>query len=299
MLERPQKVLRLACVIFGALLIAQLALLIKRGDPLNRLTIPQVPTLPSTGETNKAAGKPGDKQGTNTAATKAASNKGTNQIAALNSTNTTPAITGKGTNAVSGDATNASAAITQTNAVKGTNISLAEAPKKEGTNAGPSKGLVESGTNSISATNLAKIGTNAMGKAATNAVPGKELAKKGGPPGRPEPGKVAADLPPLIKARVEHITQSEILGQIPRPMPMALLGIADKDVFLRAPDGQTGVIKEGGELGGVKLLKIGINRVLIEQEGQKKELTLFSGLGSETLMPKTTDKTNETTNKSP
>ena len=58
-------------------------------------------------------------------------------------------------------------------------------------------------------------------------------------------------------------------------MPMALLGIADDDAFLRGPDGQTGMVKEGGELGGIKLLRIGINRVLIEQDGEKKELTVF------------------------
>jgi hypothetical protein len=36
----------------------------------------------------------------------------------------------------------------------------------------------------------------------------------------------------------------------------------------------------------VKILRIGTNRVLVEHEGQKKELTLFSGFGSETLLPK-------------
>src|SRR5262249_40366293 len=101
------------------------------------------------------------------------------------------------------------------------------------------------------------------------------------------------------KDRIERVTQSEILGQIMRPMPMALLGIADTDVFLRAPDGQTGRIKEGGELGGVKLLRIGTNRILIEHEGEKKELTLFSGFGGETLLSKPTEKTNEPPKKSP
>ncbi len=72
-----------------------------------------------------------------------------------------------------------------------------------------------------------------------------------------------------------------------RPMPMALLGIAGRDVFLRAPNGQTGLVKEGDELGGVKLLQIGINRVLVEEDGQKKELTLFSGLGSQSLLSDT------------
>ena len=37
-----------------------------------------------------------------------------------------------------------------------------------------------------------------------------------------------------------------------------------------------------------KLLRIGINRVLIEQDGQQKELTIFSGYGSESLLSKQT-----------
>lgn len=93
-------------------------------------------------------------------------------------------------------------------------------------------------------------------------------------------------LPPGIQARVDRIKESEILGPFMRPAPMALLGIADDDVFLRAPDGQTGMVKEGGELGGVKLVRIGINRVLVEENGEKKELTLFDGFGGESLMPK-------------
>jgi hypothetical protein len=67
---------------------------------------------------------------------------------------------------------------------------------------------------------------------------------------------------------------------------MALLGIAGNIAFLRAPNGQTGIVKENEELGGIKLLRIGTNRVLVEEEGQKKELTIFSGLGGESLLPK-------------
>jgi hypothetical protein len=66
---------------------------------------------------------------------------------------------------------------------------------------------------------------------------------------------------------------------------MELLGLAGRVAFLRAPDGQTGLMKEGDELGGVRLLQISTNRVLIEHEGRRKELTLFSGLGSKTLLP--------------
>jgi hypothetical protein len=103
---------------------------------------------------------------------------------------------------------------------------------------------------------------------------------------RIESQKPATNLPPAISARIDRITQSEILGPIIRPLPMALLGIAGQDAFLRAPNGQTGLLKEGEELAGVKMLRIGTNRVLIEHEGQQKELSVFSGFGSETLLPK-------------
>src|SRR5439155_582856 len=110
-------------------------------------------------------------------------------------------------------------------------------------------------------------------KQTTNSPPARETKRQ-------------PDFPAAIQARVERITQSEIFAAVVRPMPMALLGIAGKDVFLRAPNGQTGLIRQGEELGGVKLLRIGVNRVLVEENGQQKELMLFSGFGGEPLLPK-------------
>ena len=147
------------------------------------------------------------------------------------------------------------------------------------------------GSNTLSgakATNLPplqEIARNTTNVPPTNKAPNAlSRAMTAGP--RPEMGKMAPDLPPAIQARVERITQSEILGAVIRPLPMALLGIAGHDAVLRSPSGQTGLLKEGEELGGVKLLRIGTNRVLIEHEWQRKELTVFSGFGSETLLPK-------------
>src|SRR6185295_1431995 len=74
-------------------------------------------------------------------------------------------------------------------------------------------------------------GTNAM--KGTNAAPGRSSVKK------------QTELPPAVQARVDRITQSEILGPVIRPLPMALIGIAGKDVFFRAPNGQTGLLREG------------------------------------------------------
>jgi hypothetical protein len=93
---------------------------------------------------------------------------------------------------------------------------------------------------------------------------------------------------PEIQARIDKIKSSQILGQVmtrPPAMP-ALLGIAGADVFIRAPNGQTGLVQEGGEFDGVKLLRVGTNRVLIEYQGKTNELTVFDGFGSESLLGK-------------
>ena len=67
---------------------------------------------------------------------------------------------------------------------------------------------------------------------------------------------------------------------------MALLGIAGRDAFLRTPNGQMSLLREGSESDGLKLLRIGTNRVLVEVAGDKKELMIFEGLGGESLLPK-------------
>lgn len=116
----------------------------------------------------------------------------------------------------------------------------------------------------------------------TNAPP-----KRPAMPGMPGMMGGGAPLPPEVQAAIDKIKQSQLLGPDIKPPPMALLGIAGSDVFLRAPNGQTGLVREGEELGGVKIIKIGTNRVLVEENKQQKELTIFEGFGSGTLMPPT------------
>lgn len=111
--------------------------------------------------------------------------------------------------------------------------------------------------------------------------PGMPPGMPGGPMG---PGRGGPALEPELQARVDTILASQLFGAIPQPPPMALMGIAGDLAMLRAPNGQTGLIAEGDTLGGVKLLKIGTNRILIEHEGSEKELTLFSGYGGESLL---------------
>lgn len=104
---------------------------------------------------------------------------------------------------------------------------------------------------------------------------------RGGPGG---PGGAA--LSPEAEARLDKIIQSELLGPVMRPPPMALIGIAGKDVLLRGPNGQAGLVREGGEMGGAKLIRIGTNRVLVQEGTELKELMIFEGIGGESLMPK-------------
>ena len=106
-------------------------------------------------------------------------------------------------------------------------------------------------------------------------------------PRAPGPGAGAgSSLPPEIEARLDKTVQSELLGPVVRPPPMALLGIAGPDVFFRGPNGQSGLVREGGELDGVKIIRVGTNRVLVQQGTDLKELTIFEGIGGDSLMPK-------------
>src|SRR5205823_6810312 len=212
MRERSELILKITCLVFGALMLFQLSRLVLRRDPLARVNIPTPPSLAASPDTPTGAKK-------------------TNAVAPPGPAPAPP----------SGPAAAPTPA--------------AAAPPASAAGPGP--------------------------------IPGRA------PGSRPGfgPGPGAIDVPPELRSRVDRIVQSEILGPFMRPLPMALLGIGDKDVFLRAPNGQTGLLKEGDELGGVKLLLIGTNRVLIEHEGQKKELTVFAGFGSETLLPKEKEKT--------
>jgi hypothetical protein len=127
------------------------------------------------------------------------------------------------------------------------------------------------------ATNISR-NVAANGPANRARIPGMRGMGPGGPP--------HVNLPPDVQATVDKIRQSQLLGPDIKPPPMALLGIAGKDVFLRGPNGQTGIIRVGEEVGGAKLLRVGTNRVLVEHEGQQKELMIFEGFGSETLLEK-------------
>ncbi len=141
-------------------------------------------------------------------------------------------------------------------------------------------------TNSPAVTGSPGPGNPAL--AGPSAAPGPTGPGRRPPGVRPGrgPGRPGTPLPPLVQARVDRVVQSELIGQVMRPPPMALLGIAGSDVFLRAPNGQSGLVREGGELGGVTIVCIGTNRVLVREGDEEKELTIFEGMGGESLLPK-------------
>ena len=298
MRERSEQLLRLLCAALLALVLVQVVIRIRKSNPLAKLNIPALPALAeatnsSAGgkETNTGPTKAGDshagaKGSTNSMSAHGASTNGTNVVARDSAAGTNAAagrLTGKGgTNSVALVATNAP----DTNAV------IAKHTAKGGTNALPDVTAQKGGTNSIARAESGKGGTNSVssaGKAGkgTNANSRAEMAMAGmGPPGRPGMGKKAPDLPLPIQARVDRVVDSELLGQVFHPMPSALVGIAGNVAFLRAPSGQTGMVKEGDEMGGLKLIRIGVNRVLVEEDGNKKELMIFEGLGGQTLESK-------------
>ncbi|HEU5123315.1 MAG TPA: hypothetical protein VFW05_04540 [Verrucomicrobiae bacterium] len=296
MRDRIEKILRLTCLALGALLIFQAARAIIRSHPLAKVTIPEVPALPI--ETNevasvKNANAPMKKVETNihsvaheklpaTNATTVASMKTeTNSVAATNelagSTNAAGVLH------VSLDSTNALsvpesiASSTKGNGTNATNIT-ASPNAKEMMLTGANSNSVHP-TESFAKTNAA---TQAIAKNSPGPRPNLPV------PGRPgmRGGKSLPALPFDIQARVDRIYESELFGQVMHPMPAGLMGIAGNMAFLRSSDGQTGLVKEGDSLGEMKLLRIGINRVLVEEKGEQKELMIFNGYGGESLLSK-------------
>lgn len=274
MFERSELALKIFCGAMVALVLYRLALVIVHFNPLSHVVIPALPSLTATAATggaNKSTNSPGTpaKPGTN----------GARQLSAFGGTNTAAHTT----NFVS----------TSTNRVDRTTNALVSLTNlvSHGTNlVAKATGAARGATNSLAgATNLFRSQTN--GAPGRGALPPPEFAQMrmpfgGGMPGMPTPGPALA---PELQARIDRVIDSEILAPVMRPLPMALLGILGNDVFLRAPNGQTGLIKQGEELGGVRLVRIGINRVLVEEQGQQSELTIFAGLGSESLLSTKTD----------
>jgi hypothetical protein len=293
--ERAELALKILCLVLTALVVYQLAGILIRWNPFRGVTVPALPSLSAS--TNSPAG---GAHGTNMAAS--ATIKGTNLTQLPPNTNTPPSVIVADTNSVSppmavekGTNFNMHGDLVLTNASVETNVVAHQETKLSRLVSNSATGSPDKGTNQVISTNSVGINVAAGSKpdmkvANTSSVPamaGVNLNPFG------PPGKSGRELPPAIQARISRITDSEILGPVMRPLPMALLGIAGDVAFLRTASGQTGLVKEGDSLGDLKLLRIGINRVLVEQDGQKKELMIFSGYGGESLLPSKKDNPDE------
>ncbi len=252
----PDRLLRLlrgaTWVLLGALVL-RLALALFRPSPLATLRVPALPTL---ADSSAATNTPAD-------------------------ASSMPPVPAPAPKPASAGATSAATPSAGSNAIP-TNLSASVSPL--GTNPPPKP----SGTQAV-ASNIPPKRPSAAPQVAGGPFPGMS---PGFPfPGGPGRGRGADGKPldPLIQARLDKVIQGELLGPAPRPIPMALMGIAGSNAFIRTTSGMSGMVGEGGELGGVRLVRIGINRVLVNEAGTNKELTIFGGAGGESLLPKSTN----------
>jgi len=298
MRERLETWLKIACVLLAALLLLQLGRAFVQGNPLARARVPSPPELPPNSNNvanSKGSNAPRAQLGKESnSAAQTVLKTGTN-IASAAETNANLVLGTQSANFVSGPHA--------TNLVSSpglSNIAISPIPVLDSTNQATNTvaGQVNKiGTNAVSTAadmqDTNKVAVGGVSKSGTNLAQAAVANTKSGPAMPPElaammgmspPGAKLAELPAATRAIIDRITDSEILAPVIRPQPMALLGIAGNVAFLRAPSGQTGMIKENDTLGEIKLLRIGINRVLVEQDGKKKELMIFSGYGGESLL---------------
>lgn len=293
--ERAEQIVKLICLILAALVLYELAGIVIRWNPFHGVTVPELPVLAA------ATNGPAEPTHTTNLPTTAAV-KGTNNLPHQPPTNSmavassnSPSQVMKQTNVIVRSEPMPPETNTTNNTTTNASTNIVAHLQTKFGNTNPASGMLSTnmGTNllALAATNeMTKHSTQKPGMNMSGAMPMPGMAGMGFNPFQP-PGKPGANLPPAVQSRISRITDSEILGPVIRPLPMALLGIAGEFAFLRADSGQTGLVKEGDTLADIKLLRIGINRVLIEQNGQKKELMIFSGYGGESLLPK--DSTHE------
>jgi hypothetical protein len=106
--------------------------------------------------------------------------------------------------------------------------------------------------------------------------------------GKEDAGKLEGKgAPDPFPSRYKIIGASRIFGAPPprRENRPGIVGIAGDRALILLPSGKVEFLAEGGEAEGVKVLRIAVNRVLVEHRGTQSELTLFSGLGSSPLLP--------------
>lgn len=282
MREKPEVIVKYICMGLGALLFIQFVRIIWGANPLAHVAVPDLPSLADDSSvTNQATVASSNVTPPVHTARAQNSSGGTNlSVLATNITATTNiSMAKKNIEATTNVAVTTNIAVTQKNFPATTNI-FARASARTNVN-----GSLIHGTNTNASPNANAIAARGHKRRRANQfVDGMGFMQGQGPQ--------KTTVTPVIQASIDRITDSEIFGPVFHPLPMALIGIAGDVAFLRGPDGQTGLVKEGDELGSIKLIKIGTNRVLIEEDGQKQELTIFDGVGGQTLLDKSTNENN-------
>lgn len=293
MFDRYFPVLRLICVALAAMLLYQASRWMTFRDPLSSVRMPEVPTLgegtPETNHTTKVVA-PAEAMSGNPSNTNLVSTAGAGKpVKATNASSGGSVTSGLPVSAqmprVDTKGTNSSAANEVSNG--STNVAKADSAlqsNKSGTNASDKSGGLKAGTNLPATASSARPDSKAGGPAGQGRVPGGARNRlPGGMSGQ------LAELSPELKARVDKIYQSELFGPVIHPMPPALLGVVGREAIISV-NGQQQLLKEGADFNGLKLIKVGVNRVLIEENGKEKELMIFAGFGGETLVSKQKDK---------
>jgi hypothetical protein len=286
MRKRLEPFLRPACLILAVLVLWQLVGIVRRANPLRGVTVPPLPALAAT--TNSiSTGVPSvsSKMSTNATTT-----IGTNTVVKTNSMT----VINHGTNSSSFSPTNS----------EHTDVTPVLSPTTNVVSTVPGTNQIVKQVSSLSSSNLIVRTNKATAQDVSNGTNANSTGKMLVPshagrmamPSRGGRGAKLDNLPPAIQAQITKIIDSEMLGPVPHPLPMALMGIAGDVAFLRSPSGQTGVVKIGDTLGEIKLVRIGTNRVLVEQDGEQKELTIFDGYGGTSLLEKQGGTNNETHN---
>ncbi len=100
---------------------------------------------------------------------------------------------------------------------------------------------------------------------------------------------------------LEELLKRPLFGLPPKPpepasetdspalKPLKLQGIGGDYAFIELPDHGVQIFKAGQEKHDVKLLRIGVNRVLVQRGEKSEELMIHSGLGGDSLLEKEAD----------
>ena len=89
-----------------------------------------------------------------------------------------------------------------------------------------------------------------------------------------------------VATSIKIMKKSGLFGSPPKPRQSVLIGIVGDMAIIQTGSGGSKTMSIGETYQNVKLLKLDINRALIEENGKTRELTLHSGIGSESLMQK-------------